>query len=54
VADFLRGRRVFLEEFESRWGKIPGQIRESLPYREDKIDTRSLHKKGSQNADGEG
>ena len=54
VADFLRGRRVFLEEFESRWGKIPTQIRESLAYREDKIDTRSPGKKGSQNANGEG
>jgi len=32
VEDFFRGRRAFLEEFESRYGRIPAPIRESLPY----------------------
>ena len=39
VAAFLRGRRDFLEEFESKWGPIPEVIRESLPYRENQVDT---------------
>lgn len=34
VADFLRGRRQYLEAFEARYGGIPEPIRESLPYRE--------------------
>jgi len=33
VIDFLRGRKQFLEEFEGKYGKIPVNIRESLPYR---------------------
>jgi phosphoenolpyruvate carboxykinase (ATP) len=33
VTDFLRGRQQFLEEFEGKYGRIPGNIRESLPYR---------------------
>lgn len=33
VEDFFRGRRQFLEEFEGRYGKIPENIRESLPYK---------------------
>ena len=33
VVDFLKGREAFLETFEGRYGKIPPQIRESLPYR---------------------
>ncbi len=33
VIAFLKGREDFLEEFESRYGKIPPNIRESLPYR---------------------
>jgi phosphoenolpyruvate carboxykinase (ATP) len=33
VMDFFRGRLQFLEEFEGRYGKIPGNIRESLPYK---------------------
>ncbi|MFA7464225.1 MAG: phosphoenolpyruvate carboxykinase [Syntrophales bacterium] len=33
LQDFFRGRETFLEEFESKYGKIPVQIRESLPYR---------------------
>jgi phosphoenolpyruvate carboxykinase (ATP) len=34
VADFLRGRRQYLESFEAKYGRIPEPIRESLPYRE--------------------
>jgi len=34
VADFLHGRRQYLEAFEARYGRIPRPIRESLPYRE--------------------
>ncbi|MBN2539471.1 MAG: hypothetical protein JXB09_05430, partial [Deltaproteobacteria bacterium] len=44
VADFLRGRRVFLEDFESKWGAIPEPVRESLPYRDDQIDFTYLEK----------
>jgi phosphoenolpyruvate carboxykinase (ATP) len=33
VIDFFRGRQQFLEEFEGKYGKIPRNIRESLPYR---------------------
>lgn len=33
VEDFFRGRRKFLEEFEGIYGRIPEDIRESLPYR---------------------
>jgi phosphoenolpyruvate carboxykinase (ATP) len=33
VTDFFRGRQQFLEEFEGKYGKIPKNIRESLPYR---------------------
>jgi len=31
--DFFKGRQCFLEEFEGKYGRIPGAIRESLPYR---------------------
>jgi len=34
VADFLCGRRQYLESFEAKYGRIPEPIRESLPYRE--------------------
>jgi len=34
VADFLKGRRQYLEAFETQYGPIPEPIRESLPYRE--------------------
>jgi phosphoenolpyruvate carboxykinase (ATP) len=34
VADFLSGRRTYLEIFEAKYGKIPEQIRESLPYQD--------------------
>ncbi len=44
VANFLKGRREFLKEFEARWGSIPEQIRESLPYRDDQIDFTYLEK----------
>jgi len=44
VVDFLRGRRIFLEEFESKWGPIPENIRESLPYHDDQIDISYLEK----------
>ncbi|MBP1720505.1 MAG: phosphoenolpyruvate carboxykinase [Deltaproteobacteria bacterium] len=33
VIDFLKGREAFLEQFESQYGKIPPNIRESLPHR---------------------
>ncbi len=33
VMDFFRGRQEFLETFEGKYGKIPRNIRESLPYR---------------------
>jgi len=32
VQDFFRGRQAFLEEFEGVYGRIPENIRESLPY----------------------
>jgi len=38
VANFLKGRQEYLEQFEARWGRIPDAIRESLPYRPDQID----------------
>jgi len=38
VANFLKGRQEYLEQFEARWGRIPDAIRESLPYRADQID----------------
>ncbi len=44
VADFLRGRRVFLENFEAKWGPIPEHIRESLPYQDYQIDFTYLEK----------
>ena len=44
VADFFRGRRAFLEDFESKWGSIPEPIRESLPYLSDQIDFTYLEK----------
>ncbi|MBA4396056.1 MAG: hypothetical protein C0394_01505 [Syntrophus sp. (in: bacteria)] len=34
VADFLDGRRQYLDIFEAKYGRIPGPIRESLPYRD--------------------
>ena len=34
VADFLKGRSLYLEAFEAKCGRIPEPIRESLPYRE--------------------
>ncbi len=37
VIDFLKGREQYLEEFEARYGQIPENIRESLPYREDMV-----------------
>ncbi len=33
ISDFLRGREHFLEEFEGRYGRIPGHIRNSLPWK---------------------
>ncbi len=44
VKDFLKGRQTFLEEFEAKWGPIPDNIRESLPYRSDQIDFSFLEK----------
>jgi len=32
VIDFFRGRQRLLEEFEGKHGKVPANIRESLPY----------------------
>lgn len=37
VKDFFKGRQQFLETFEGKFGKIPENIRESLPYKMDKI-----------------
>ncbi len=37
VKDFLKGRQAYLEEFEAKYGEIPENIRESLPYREDQV-----------------
>lgn len=37
VVDFLKGRREYLEDFEARYGQIPENIRESLPYREEMV-----------------
>jgi phosphoenolpyruvate carboxykinase (ATP) len=34
VADFLKGRELYLEAFEAKYGRIPKPIRESLPYRD--------------------
>ncbi len=44
VKDFLKGRQIFLEEFEAKWGPIPDNIRESLSYRHDQIDFSFLEK----------
>jgi hypothetical protein len=44
VADFLRGRKAYLEEFEATWGQIPENIRNSLPYQPDQIDFSYLEK----------
>lgn len=33
LQDFFKGRREYLDEFEGKYGKIPENIRESLPYR---------------------
>ena len=44
VADFFRGRRAFLDDFESKWGPIPEPIRESLPYLDDHVDFTYLEK----------
>lgn len=32
LADFFRGRELYLESFEAKYGRIPQPIRESLPY----------------------
>jgi phosphoenolpyruvate carboxykinase (ATP) len=32
VEDFLRGRREYLERFESEYGQIPAHIKDSLPH----------------------
>ncbi len=37
LTDFFRGRQQFLEDFEGKYGKIPENIRESLPYRYSEI-----------------
>jgi len=44
VNDFLKGRHIFLKEFEARWGTIPDCLRESLPYRPDQIDFSFLER----------
>jgi phosphoenolpyruvate carboxykinase (ATP) len=44
VEDFLKGRQACLDEFEAKWGPVPGNIRESLPYRHDQIDFTYLEK----------
>jgi phosphoenolpyruvate carboxykinase (ATP) len=35
--DFFKGRLQYLETFEGKYGKIPENIRESLPYRFEKV-----------------
>lgn len=37
VEDFFKGRTQYLEMFESKYGRIPESIRESLPYKLDKV-----------------
>jgi phosphoenolpyruvate carboxykinase (ATP) len=37
IKNFLKGRTEYLENFESKFGEIPENIRESLPYREDQL-----------------
>ncbi len=37
VKNFLAGRREYLEKFESTYGEIPENIKESLPYRDDQV-----------------
>jgi len=32
IEDFLKGRREYLERFESEYGQIPAKIRDSLPH----------------------
>ncbi len=32
VTDFFKGRQAFLDDFEGKYGRIPPNIRESLPY----------------------
>ena len=44
VEDFLKGRQACLNEFEAKWGPVPRNIRESLPYRHDQIDFTYLEK----------
>jgi phosphoenolpyruvate carboxykinase (ATP) len=51
VADFLKGRRAYLEAFEAKWGAVPDHIRESLPYRHDQIDFAYLEKEASNGAE---
>jgi len=34
LTDFLRGRELYLESFEAKYGRISKPIRESLPYRD--------------------
>ncbi len=34
LVDFLKGREKYLEEFEGKYGGIPDEIRESIPYLE--------------------
>jgi len=34
LVDFFRGRELYLESFEAKYGRIPKPIRESLPYRD--------------------
>ncbi len=37
VVDFVKKRKIYIEEFEAKYGEIPENIKESLPYREDQI-----------------
>ena len=37
VIDFFRGRQQYLETFEGKYGRVPDNIRESLPYKLDKV-----------------
>jgi phosphoenolpyruvate carboxykinase (ATP) len=40
LLDFFKGRQQFLEDFEGKYGKIPENIRESLPYQYKEINDR--------------
>jgi phosphoenolpyruvate carboxykinase (ATP) len=42
VTDFFKGRQAFLDDFEGKYGRIPPNIRESLPYSYKNAITREI------------